>query len=974
MRKNIFSILLMIIAAYSICYPLTSFGVTVNVSTPGTLETMIDEIDDYSFPELIVTGELNAIDIVFLRSQSGRLATVERLDLSGVSIVEGGGAYVTISYQGGTETIDNYKYTFYYSHEYKSEKSVTSNMLGGSNCVITTYTDDLSGMFYGLNYPKIVIPSSIKRISLLMFAKSHIHSVISSAPLESIGDEAFSNCTALENINIDSIHEIGAKAFNGCENLVFSADSTLNIPLVENISHSAFYNCKGIGKVNLSPTLKTIGNKAFNYCENITECPIPSSVKSIGEYAFYGCKKIRSVTLPEGLENIGSSAFARCDSLKVALIGGNPKGLSQTTFSGTPFFDSLKSEEDNIVYLNSVAIMEKPRKSTPHTLTFKEGTVEIGDDFLQGSYGYVTSVELPSTVRRIGNRAFGNGYNISEVSEVNLPNGLEDIGSYAFYNSKLTEISLPASLRSIGKYAFYNCEQLQGELIIPENITNIGYNAFEGSKLFQIDVRAENLSECDGICSTAERLKVGPKVKVLPRAMFRSADINKITFEERTDESQLLIEDECFMYCSELKSLSLPKGNIEIGSCAFSYCNFSELTMNGVVTKIGERAFERNKIRELSFNDGLERIGESAFADCDSLKNANLGKTVKYIGGGAFSGCNELEQIYLGEVLDSLCGSAFGSCESLDGVELPQSLKYLGDNAFWGCRSLKAIQIPQEIDSIHSYTFNRCSSLTSVDLPENLKSIGRGAFAFCSGLTTIEFPASLESIDYEAFDYCSALQDIVCLSMVPPTTQASAFNRVNATLHVYEDALQYYKETYPWSRFKIEPMAGGDGGPKICATPTISFVDGELRFTCNTEGAEIFYRLTSEDIKSYDTPVVTASIPLSACYDISCYAKAQGYVKSPTVNVKLCWLTASDGNDTDIINTGTSRGVVLSASNGIITITGLDSGEVVGLYSISGVKITQSTATNGSVQLNNTSGEQVVVICIGRQSIKMAMN
>ena len=973
MKPKFMNKLLVAIAISVIYCPMSVFGITVHVSTPGTLESVIDEIDDYSFPELTITGELNAVDVVFLCNQSGRLGTVQRLDLSGINFVEGGGAYATISIRKTTAVIEDYTYTFYFSHEYKSHIESSSSMLGGWNHAITTYTDDMSGMFYKSNYPEVVIPGSVSKIGKMAFYKSNIRSVGSVKPIESIGENAFANCNVLETINIESVSEIGDGAFDGCCNLYFSADSTLNILSTENIGKTAFRDCVSIRKINLSQSLKTIGDRAFYSCDKISELTIPSSVKHIGDYAFSGCIKIKNVTLPLGLESIGKYAFSRCELLADVVIEGNPAGLSRNTFSSTPFFDSLKPEDDNIIYLNNIAIMEYRTTKAPHTLVFKDGTVEIGDDFIGSSYEYVTGVVLPSTLKKIGDNAFS--YFLydsphSELSSVNFPEGLEEIGSNAFSGSKITELSFPSTLRKIGEKAFYGCSQLQGELVITKGITNIGISAFDDTNLFQITVKAENLAESPCICRTAERLKVGAQVRILPNKMFSYGNYKKVTYEERSDEAQLLIGEKCFYCCSNLQSVSLPKGNIEICDQAFCESGVSVLSVAGVVKNVGKSAFEKTRIKELNFIDGLEYIGEKAFYYCDSLKSANLGNTVRYIGGNAFGGSMRLQNISLGEQLDSIGYDAFRWCESLENVELPQSLKYLGEGAFSSCSKLKAINIPNGIETIGTHSFSNCKSMTTVAMPEKLKSIGKYAFLNCSGLTRVEFPSTLESISKQAFYDCSALKDIICLGNVPPTASTDAFSRYNATLYVYENSLQSYKETSPWSRFTMETMAGGEGDPKVCATPTISFVDGSLSFSCDTEGAEIFYRLTSNDIRSYDTSVTTDLIPLSACYEISCYAKASGYLKSPTAKAKLCWLQPSLDNEDGILNANTTRGVILSSSNGTITLSGLDKDEVVDLYSISGTMLSRTTAMNGTVKFH-VSGEQVVIVRIGEQSIKM---
>ena len=113
-----------LLLSYVFCAPLVASGITIEVKEPGTLNQLIADVDDASFPELKITGKINAVDIIYLRAQEGRLAHVERLDLSDVTIVEGGGAYAVVKYKGGDVTMDNFVDTYYFSHEYKYESNI----------------------------------------------------------------------------------------------------------------------------------------------------------------------------------------------------------------------------------------------------------------------------------------------------------------------------------------------------------------------------------------------------------------------------------------------------------------------------------------------------------------------------------------------------------------------------------------------------------------------------------------------------------------------------------------------------------------------------------------------------------------------------------------------------------------------------------------------------------------------------------
>ena len=145
--------------------------------------------------------------------------------------------------------------------------------------------------------------------------------------------------------------------------------------------------------------------------------------------------------------------------------------------------------------------------------------------------------------------------------------------------------------------------------------------------------------------------------------------------------------------------------------------------------------------------------------------------------------------------------------------------------------------------------------MTSITIPNSATNIGVQAFYSCSGLTSVTIPNSVTYIYDEAFAKCSNLENVYCYA------EKFSFIRVDifkdsyieyATLHVPSSAISYYQTTEPWSRFgTIKALEGTDVETKKCETPTISFVDGKLTFSCATEGVEYVSEVTCSDVNKY---------------------------------------------------------------------------------------------------------------------------
>lgn len=678
-------------------------GVTLNVTTEGTLEQVVNDSDEPSFRTLKIIGRLNATDICYLRTASGRIAGVDTLDLRDVTIVAGGRAYATlIEERVNGDEIDFYSYKFYSSDEPHKKISKGSSLLENgiihNTYSITYYCNNLAGAFSKMNYGMVIMPKYICEVGAMTFYQcSNLRAVELPETVTEVDNFAFDECKKLVDINLPNVKNIGHGAFYDCDNLV-----DLDLSGVEKLGPFAFALCESFRgspdcTLNLS-SLDTIPNGAFYSNKKVTNVQFSSNLRYIGSSAFMYSGLI-SLDLPDGLDYIGRSAFYNSENLVSVKIPASVKGLGRTSFEATPFYNSLPLE-NNIIYLGTTALAYVKLNVTG-TVTFRDGTTEIGDEF---GVSTINSITFPSTLRRIGKKAFYQ----SKITNAMLPEGLEEIGEYAFSGcsemetismpstlkkigrsafsecSRLVRPSLPESLEHIGMNAFSNCTLLGGEMTIPRNVKELGTGIFEGANMFRIVYNAENAVSIDdyGAIFDSERLSIGADVRALPDGMYKSCStLEKVTFDERTDDKELAIGKDCFYGCGNITSVVLPKGAITIGSGAFGRSGLLTFESLGIVKSI-YGGFYGTLLKSVTFRDGLEFIGASSFAGCDSLCSADLGNSVKYIGDYAFSSCSLLSDIKYGECLDSIGNSAFRECGSLSSFVFPNTLKKIGNLAF----------------------------------------------------------------------------------------------------------------------------------------------------------------------------------------------------------------------------------------------------------------------------------------------------
>ena len=389
--------------------------------------------------------------------------------------------------------------------------------------------------------------------------------------------------------------------------------------------------------------------------------------------------------------------------------------------------------------------------------------------------------------------------------------------------------------------------------------------------------------------------------------------------------------DECFKDCSGLTSITIPSSVTSLGDDCFTSCiGLTSITIPSSVTS----------------------LGDDCFSYCSSLTSIEIPSSVTSLGEFCFISCCDLTTITIPSSVTSLSRYCFSGCSSLTSIEIPSSVTSLGDYCFSGCSSLTPVTIPSSVTSLGDYCFSGCSNLTSITIPSSVTFLGDDCFSGCSGLETVYFKGNVPTF------YYNSKPDIPTTTIIKVPTEY---------LQDYKDALgSSYKYIYGWN-----PDGTGDDTKPVtpCAAPSISYASGELKFTCETAGAEYHYTITDADMAS-NAYNKEGKVTLSAAYNISVYATADGHTASDKAEATLYWIKANLDNGTNI-NQVRTRGVVASAHDGIISLSGLDDGEVVKFFAADGKYLGSTVAANGAASY--AVSESLVIAKVGKDSIKIAM-
>ena len=376
-------------------------------------------------------------------------------------------------------------------------------------------------------------------------------------------------------------------------------------------------------------------------------------------------------------------------------------------------------------------------------------------------------------------------------------------------------------------------------------------------------------------------------------------------------------------------------------------------------------------------NDGVEYVVTSlgnSFYGCSSLTSITIPSSVTSLDRLCFSGCSSLTSITIPSSVTSLGRSCFSGCSSLTSITIPSSVISLGEYCFDSCSGLTSVSIPSSVTSLGECCFYGCSRLSSVTIPSSVTSLGRSCFSACTGLTSITIPSSVTSLGSSCFALCNKLETVYFKGEYCNSSYTDLYIPTTSIIKVPTEYLQGYKNAFGSSYKYIyawNPSESGDDNGSVtpCATPAISYASGELKFTSETAGAEYHYTITDADMAS-NAYNKEGKVSLSAAYNISVYATADGYTASDKAEATLYWINANLDTGTNI-NMVKTRGVVASAHDGIISLSGLDDGEVVKFFAADGKYLGSTVAANGAASY--AVSESLIVAKVGKDSIKIAM-
>ena len=475
------------------------------------------------------------------------------------------------------------------------------------------------------------------------------------------------------------------------------------------------------------------------------EVVLPEGLRALDADTFADCYYAAKVTLPATLEIIPEDCFDRI-SAEIDFPNGNPRYSCENGF-----------------------LIDNTTQTLLYTAPSSHGNPlpavrRLGDcSLMNWLWDDDDDPVLPDTLESVGSYIF---YDCG-VTRVTFPDGITELSPYTFYCTDLQEVHLPASLREIPDYCFWNCQLIA--LTIPDGVTRIGAHAvdwftgeiigavtlpasveFVGYRAFpdECDVTALNPQvHFETATEYAERI---------PEYDWYGGEAADVLYSDGLFDCELSSRGAVLLGCSRFLNqpevpdvLEIPAelGGTPVVAIAANALNTSE-------------SYADSLLFGIVLPEGVQRVEADAFQCCHAATQISFPSTLTMLAEGSFfhvyaeidfPNGNPRYSCENGFLIDRDTQTLLYAAPSSQGQPIP-AVRRLGDSALDNWKPAgNEIRLPDTLESIGPYALDGqytgdFSPLAALILPDGVRELSDCSIYGCWEIQLLRFPATLTEI------------------------------------------------------------------------------------------------------------------------------------------------------------------------------------------------------------------------------------
>ena len=474
------------------------------------------------------------------------------------------------------------------------------------------------------------------------------------------------------------------------------------------------------------------------------EVVLPEGLRALDADAFADCYYAAKVTLPATLEIIPEDCFDRI-SAEIDFPNGNPRYSCENGF-----------------------LIDNTTQTLLYTAPSSHGNPlpavrRLGDcSLMNWLWDDDDDPVLPDTLESVGSYIF---YDCG-VTRVTFPDGITELSPYTFYCTDLQEVHLPASLREIPDYCFWNCQLIA--LTIPDGVTRIGAHAvdwFTGEIIGAVTLPASVEfvgyrafpDECDvtALNPQVHFETAAEYAERIPEYDWYGGEAADVLYSDGLFDYELSSRGAVLLGCSRFLNqpevpdvLEIPAelgGYPVVGLGAYALCtydfaggrDFSIIVPEGVRFMTSDAFLCCHAATRISFPSTLDDLPESSFY--------HVSAEIDFPNGNPRYSCEN------GFLIDRDTQTLLYAAPSSQGQPIP-AVRRLGDSALDNWKPAgNEIRLPDTLESIGPYALDGqytgdFSPLAALILPDGVRELSDCSIYGCWEIQLLRFPATLTEI------------------------------------------------------------------------------------------------------------------------------------------------------------------------------------------------------------------------------------
>ena len=474
------------------------------------------------------------------------------------------------------------------------------------------------------------------------------------------------------------------------------------------------------------------------------EVVLPEGLRALDADTFAECFYAVKVTLPATLEIIPEDCFDRI-SAEIEFPNGNPRYSCENGF-----------------------LIDNTTQTLLYTAPSSHGNPlpavrRLGDcSLMNWLWDDDDDPVLPDTLESVGSYIF---YDCG-VTRVTFPDGITELSPYTFYCTDLQEVHLPASLREIPDYCFWNCQLTA--LTIPDGVTRIGAHAvdwFTGEIIGAVTLPASVEfvgyrafpDECDvtALNPQVHFETAAEYAERIPEYDWYGDEAADVLYSDGLFDYELSSRGAVLLGCSRFLNqpevpdvLEIPAelgGYPVVGLGAYALCtydfaggrDFSIIVPEGVRFMTSDAFLCCHAATRISFPSTLDDLPESSFY--------HVSAEIDFPNGNPRYSCEN------GFLIDRDTQTLLYAAPSSQGQPIP-AVRRLGDSALDNWKPAgNEIRLPDTLESIGPYALDGqytgdFSPLAALILPDGVRELSDCSIYGCWEIQLLRFPATLTEI------------------------------------------------------------------------------------------------------------------------------------------------------------------------------------------------------------------------------------